>query len=260
MLKYLLSKPAVKAVGRAIDSLFNRAKKRFLGREFDSKDIRFSLTLPDRAPDHRLDLSLKGVFDNAARAEGLAPNAKLYDSVEKGVESYFDAHRELAKARILHEVQSYLHEADQGSSEADPAKVLGKALEEAFSKVTSEVETVVDSETTRGRNLSTLDAISKINAISGVDDPVIAFLGPNDQHTCKECLRVFFMPDGNPRAWLASELRHVYFKRGDQTPCVAGCHPHCRHSLVSILPGYGFKSGSLSYIEPGYSIIDEQRK
>jgi ribonucleoside-diphosphate reductase alpha chain len=36
------------------------------------------------------------------------------------------------------------------------------------------------------------------------------------------------MPDGvTPRAWLASELRHVYFKKGDQSPCVAGCHPHC---------------------------------
>jgi hypothetical protein len=34
----------------------------------------------------------------------------------------------------------------------------------------------------------------------------------------------------------------------------------CRHSLVSIMPGYGFKNGSLSYIEPGYNIIVDQRK
>lgn len=259
MFKFILSKPAIKAVGRAIDSLFNRAKRRFLGQEFGDKGIRFGTILPERAADHRLDLSLKGLFDAAARSEGLAPNQKLYESVEKGVEGYFDAHKELAKARVIHEVQSYLHEAES-SSAAAPGKVLGKALEDAFSKVTQDLEKVVDSESTRGRNISTLDAVSKINAMSGVSDPVIAFLGPNDANTCKECLRIFFMPDGNPRAWLASELRHVYFKKGDQSPCVAGCHPHCRHSLVSILPGYGFKNGSLSYIEPGYSIIDDQRK
>jgi hypothetical protein len=157
-------------------------------------------------------------------------------------------------------VQSYLHEAEQGSAEADPEKVLGAALETAFGKVTQDVEKVVDSEATRGKNISTLDAISKINSIVGVDDPVIVFLGPNDQHTCKECVRMFFMPDGvTPRAWLTSELRHGYFKKGDQSPCVAGCHPHCRHSIASVLPNYGFKNGILSYIEPGYSIIADQR-
>jgi hypothetical protein len=261
MLKFILSKPAIKAVGRAIDSLFNRAKRRFLGREFEGKAIRFGVTMPDRAADYRTDLSLKGMFDNAARSEGMFPNPKLYESVEKGVESYLDAHRELAKARVLHEVQAYLHEAEQGSSKADPEKVLGKALEGAFEKVGQDVEKVIDTESTRGRNLSTLDAIGKINAVVGIGDPVIAFLGPNDAHTCKECKRMFFLTDGvTPRAWLSSELRHVYFKRGDASPCVAGCHPHCRHSLVSILPGYGFKNGSLSYIEPGYDIIADQRK
>ena len=260
MLKFILSKPAIKAVGRAIDSLFNRAKRRFLGQEFGDHEIRFGVRLPERAADHRLDLSLKGLFDYAARAQGFEPNRKLYESVEKGIEGYFNAHKDLTKARVIHEVQSYLHEAEQNSAEADPSKVLGKALEEVFTKTTNEVEKIVDSESTRGRNISTLDAVSKLNAIAGVTDPVIAFLGPNDANTCKECLRIFFMPDGTPKAWLASELRHVYFKKGDQSPCVAGCHPHCRHSLISILPGYGFIKGSLQYISPGYSVIDAQRK
>jgi len=228
VLKHILTRNAVKAIGRVIESLFNRAKKRFLGKEVDDKGIRFNVITPQRPAEHREDLSLKGVFDHAAMSEGLAPNKQLYQEVEKGVESYFDAHRELAKARVVHEVQAYLHDAEQGSVKVDPEKVLGKALESAFTKVTQDVEKVVDTETTRGRNISTLDAISKINALSGVKDPVIAFIGPNDAHTCEECKRMFFMPDGvTPRAWLSSELRHVYFKRGDNSPCVAGCHPHC---------------------------------
>lgn len=260
MLNFLLSRQAIKAIGRAIDAVFDRAKKRFLGYQFDAKTIRFGVTLPDRAGEHREDLSLKGVFDNAAKAEGMKPNAKLYESVAKGVESYFDAHRELAKARVVHEVQSYLHDSEQGSVKADPEKVLGTALGTAFEKVTSDVGRVVDSELSRGKNISTLDAISKINLSLGIADPVIAFLGPNDANTCKECLRMFFLPDGvTPRAWLTSELKHGYFKRGDSYPCIGNCHPHCRHSLVSILPGYGFKSGILTFIEPGYSIIKDQR-
>jgi hypothetical protein len=34
----------------------------------------------------------------------------------------------------------------------------------------------------------------------------------------------------------------------------------CRHALCSVMLGYGFKGGQLTFIEPGYDIWEEQRK
>jgi hypothetical protein len=260
MLKFLMSKNVIKAVSQVVSSIFNRARKRFLNEEFGPKGIRISATV-DRPAEHRLDLSLKGIFDAAAKAEGMPPNKKLYESVESGVKDYLEAHEKLATARVLNAVQSYLHNADLGSSTADPDKELGQVLEETFGKVSSDVASVVDSESNKAKNISTLDAISKISLSLGIDDPTIYFAGPLDAHTCKECIRMFFLTDlVTPRVWKTSELKAGYFKRGDEYPCIAGGHNHCRHGLCSILPGYGFKSGILEYIEPGYDVYAEQHK
>ena len=258
MLKFLLPKSAVKAVTQAVSAIFKRAKTRFLGHKFGENSIRIGSNLT--AADHREDLSLKGIFNAAAKSEGMVPNEKLYESVERSVEEYLDAHEKLATARVLHGVQSYLHNAESGSGAINPDE-LEEVLDDAFEKVKGDVVKVVDTESTRARNVSTLDAVSKINATLGVTDPTIAFVGPNDSHTCSECLRMFFMSDQvTPKTWKMSQVRHSYFKKGDDTPCVAGCHCFCRHSLITILPGYGFVQGSLSYIEPGFDIYQEQQK
>ena len=262
MLKFLLPKTAVKAVSQVVSAIFNRARKRFLGQEFGPKGIRFGTVLPQRAVEHRLDLSLKGIFDAAARSEGMEPNKKLYESVERGVKDYLEAHEKLATARVLNAVQSYLHDADLGSGKADPDKELGSVLEETFGKVSTDVSAVIDSESNKAKNISTLDAISKISASIGITDPTIYFAGPLDGNTCKECQRLFFLNGTNiPRVWKSSELKSGYFKRGGDCPCVGNLHPHCRHALCSVLLGYGFdKGGSLVYIEPGYDVYAEQRK
>jgi len=259
VLKYLLPKAATRAITQAVSAIFARGRKRFLGLDHP-KGIVFGVKTADRPAEHRLDLSLKGIFDASAHSEGMLPNAKLYESVQQGVLDYFDAHEKLAHAKVLNAVQSYLHDADLGSAKADPEKVLGKVLEETFKKVTSDVEKVVNTETNKAKNMSTLEAISKISAINGVEDPVVFFAGPIDGHTCKDCLRLFFLPDRvTPRVWKTSELKSGYFKKGDSCPCIAGGHINCRHSLSSVMPGYGFKGGRLTYIEPGFDVFKEQR-
>jgi ribonucleoside-diphosphate reductase alpha chain len=35
---------------------------------------------------------------------------------------------------------------------------------------------------------------------------------------------------------------------------------NCRHAMASVLPGYGFKSGSMEYVEPGYDYYSEYHK
>jgi hypothetical protein len=261
MLKFLLPKGAVKAVSQAVSAIFHRARKRFLNRDVEGKQIRFGVKMPERPAEHRWDLSLKGLFDAAAHSEGMQPNQKLYESVERGVDDYLSAHEELAKAKVLNAVQSYLHDADLGSGSTDPAKALGTVLEETFKKVTSDVEKVVGTEVNKAKNISTLDAISKISAINGVDDPVCYFAGPVDGHTCKNCLKMYFLADQiTPRVWKSSELKAGYWKKGDACPCIGALHPNCRHALCSVMLGYGFEAGKLKYIEPGYSVWDEQRK
>ena len=129
MLKFLLPQKAVKAVSNAVGAIFARAKKRFLGKQYGYKDIRFGASTTQRPAEHREDLSLRGVFEAAAKAEGMKPNEKLYNSIEQEAENYFDAHQKLAEAKVTNAVQSFLHNADLGSVKSDP-EVLGKELEE----------------------------------------------------------------------------------------------------------------------------------
>ena len=260
MLKFFLSKKAVKSISQAVKAVFFRARKRFLNTSVEEKGIRFGVKLPQRAADNREDLSLKGIFDAGAKSEGMAPNPKLYESVERGVSDLLEAHEKLAIARILNSVQSYLHDADSGSSTADPEKELGKVLQENFEKVTQDVEKVVNTESTKAKNISTLDAISKISASIGIEDAAVYFGGPVDGNTCKSCLKMYFLEDQvTPRVWKTSELKAGYFKKGDDCPCIGALHTNCRHALCSVMPGYGFKKGKLAYIEPGYNVIEAQR-
>jgi hypothetical protein len=260
VLKFILGKNAAKAVRTVVGDIFNRAKRRLFGRDdTGSRDIKFKVIT--KPIEHRSDLSLYGIFKHAAQAEGMPPNEALYRSLEKGVEDYLDAHQKLAEARVLNAVQSYMHDAEHGKSEADPDKVLKDVLEDTFGKVKEDVGKVVDTETTKVRNYSTLDAIGKLNAAIGVDDPTVYFAGPVDGNTCKDCLRLYFLEDKiTPKVWKVSELKNGYFKRGDTCPCVGALHPHCRHTLCTVLSGYGFVGGALTYIEPGYDVYAEQRK
>lgn len=250
----------MKAIDAAIEALFNRMKLRFLGKNFEPKQIRFSVK-PDKAVDYREDLSLPSIFDKAARSEGMKPNEPLKQSVTGIIEQYLDAHQESAKAKIRSTVQTFLSEAEAGT-EGGVEKVLKEELSNVMEKVTSGVQNVVDNEMGRAKNLSTLDAITKINAFSNISDPTVVFIGPNDQHTCKDCQRLFYLEDGiTPRVWKMSELKHGYNRHGDSSPCAGGVHSHCRHGLATMMPGFGFDaSGSITYVEPGFSVYDHQHK
>lgn len=257
MLKYILPRAAAKAVSDVVTALFNRAKARFLGKTYKATEIQIGyITKP---LEHREDLSLPGIFDSAAKAEGVTnPNEKLRQSCIDIASQYFDAHLEATKAQVLNAVQSYLHES-QTSGAVDPDKVLKEALESVVEKAASNIKTVTENETTRAKTLGTLDAVVRMAAVDGVQDPLIYGAHPLDQHTCKECQRIYFTPGGEPRVWKLSELSHAYHKRGNEFPSTCGCHPNCRVSYASILPGYGFRGQVLSWIGPDYDILKDQR-
>ena len=258
-MKYLLPKSAVKSIADVIEGIFNRAKAKYLGKPLPKKDTHYDARGFNKPVEYREDLSLGGVFDAGAKSEGMLATTALKQSLEGVAAKYMDAYQELTTARAVDAVQSHLHDAE-AAGELDTDKVLGDALKDVFSKMRSDVIRMVDTETNHAKNLGIVDAISKMSATLGIKDPTVVFIGPNDQHTCKECERLFFTDGVNPRPWKMSELKHGYSKRGDLTPSVSGQHPHCKHAMASVLPGYGFKNGSMEYVEPGYDYYAEYHK
>jgi hypothetical protein len=257
MPRYILGKAAVRAIHSAVDHLFDRAMARFLGRARAPKVVVFTA----HQTGIREDRTLPAVFDAHAAAEGFRPNDRLREALAGAVGQYLGAYRELTKARTVGAVQNFLHEAEVKGVKTDLKTVLGGELMNVMAGVTRDVKRLAETEVTRGANLSTLDAITKIATVSGVEDPVVAWIGPSDQHTCKECLRLYFMPDGlTPRCWRLSQATTSHHKHGDEQPSVGGLHPWCRHTMVYVAKGYGFNaSGKLEFIADGHDELAKQR-
>lgn len=258
-MKFFIPKTGIKAIDKAIEALFTRMKARFLGKQYEPKQIRFSVTGFDKPLQHRADLSIPSVIEEAAKIQGVKPNLKLQEYVTGSIEQYLDAHQELAKAKVKNAIQSVLSEAENSKEEININKVLKQELTNIMEDVTSKVSNIVDTETSKAQNLSSLDAISKVNTLVGVDDPTIVFIGPNDKFCCKDCQRLYFMSDGvTPKAWKMSELSGGYLKHNATVPATTS-HNHCRHHPVTIMPGFGFKAARIEYINPEYDLYKDQR-
>jgi hypothetical protein len=258
-MKFLLGKGAIKAIHDAIDALFTRAKVRFLGKSYGPKRLVISsITEP---VGYRHDLSLPGLFQSSCRAELMQPRNDLEEHVVSTAEAYLDATQAKAKAQVVNAVKSFITDAEHKGIEVDPQVVLGGELSEIMRKVSSDVKRIVGTETTRARNLGTVDSISKVNTLIGVSDPTVCFITVRDALCCEECKRIHLMPDKIiPRAWKLSEVSAGYHKKGEDFPCMSDLHPHGRCTMVTILPGYGFDSaGKVTYISHGYDVFKAQR-
>lgn len=255
MARFILGKAAVKRIHAAIDDLFTKAKSRFLGRDYGPKRISFSITTA------KPELSLPGLFEASSRAEGMRPNEQLKESLQRVAEAYLDAHKEKAKADVVHTVQAFLHDAEQKGVNTDVKTVLGGELSRLFGEVGRNVRRIVDTESTRARNTGAVDAISKLGIVAGEEDPVVYFAVVRDQHLCDECVRLHLMEDGvTPRLWRLSEVTHAHHKRGEDHPSVGGLHPHCRCTMVQLRRGWKFDaSGRAVGAEPGHNELAVQR-
>ena len=233
--------------------MFIRAQARFTGRipKDTPKGLIFSLS-PS--------LSVVGLYNLASKVEGTKTNEELLNSVLNIGVSYLDAIREKAKAKTVHKIQQTLIDAARQDADVDIDDVLGRELSDLWDDVSNDVSRVIGTETSVARNVSTMDAITKINLSAGISDPTVAFVVVRDEHVCDSCQRLHMLPDGiTPRVWKLSEVRSAYGKPNDLTPTMTR-HPHCRCSLISVLPGYGFsESGMITYKEPGWDEYRNQR-
>lgn len=237
-----ISKTARKAIEVAVDALFERAKARLLGPDptkrtaLGGKSLVFSF-IPE--------YTLSGLFTAASKEEGVStPNHDLLAGLLKIAGSYLDATREKTKAQVVQSVQSFLQDTSTKGIKTDVETVLGGQLSDLWGKVNADVRKIVETETTVARNMGVDDAIQRISAMQGIDDPVVFFVVVRDGLRCKECTRLHLLENGTtPRVYLRSEVGAGYHKRGDANPKVGGLHPHCRCVLSVLNPGFGFDAG-----------------
>lgn len=255
--RLVLSREAAGRIKDAVSALFTRARARLLGKR-PVHEIRIGVSHSPLGV--REDMGLPAVFDAASQSEGFRPNVAMRNALVGVASDYLDAHEALAKVRLVHTVQAFLQDAATKDVKTDVDTVLGGQLAKLMGEVTANVKRVVATETTRARNAGTFDAVTKIAAVTGVEDPVVFFAGPNDNHTCEECAKLFFLDDGvTPKVWLLSEVGHGYHRKGEDNPKVGGCHPHCRHTMVYLAKGYGFEAGRVFFVSLDHDELRKQR-
>ncbi len=248
----ILSLSAIKLIERAVDKLFDKAKVRYLGPQSLPKFIIASF---------RPQFSLPGLFHAAAREEYAVPDQKVIQSLMANASNYLDAYRAATKAQVIKGVQSFLHEAELSGVKTDVPTVLGGKLADVWKKTTNDVKRMIDSENSNARNMGGLEGIIAVNTSQGIEDPVVFFVVVRDEHLCDECKRLHLLEDEvTPRCWYLSELGHGYHKRGQENPKVGGLHPHCRCTMVTMMPGYGFdRSGMVKFVSPTHDEVEAQR-
>jgi hypothetical protein len=260
MPKAPISKTHTKLIEIAVDALFERAKARLLGPNprkrtaLGGKNLVFSF-VPE--------LTLGALFGAASKEEGVhQPNYDVLAGLLKIAESYLDAQKEKTKAQVVQSVHSFVRDATTKGEKVDVETVLGGQLAELWGKVHSDVRKIVETETTIVRNMGVDDAIQRISAMQGIEDPTVVFIVVRDGERCQECTKLHLLDDKTtPRAWKRSQVSAGYHKRGDTSPSVGGLHPHCRCVMSVVSPGFGFdQSGRIVWRGYGWDEYAEQNK
>lgn len=251
-----LPRAAVKRIHGAIDSLFDRVKGRYLGPDWATQRGSKGIVVG-----YRPELSLPGLYLAGVEEERTKPSADTLNALVQVADGYLEAQREVTKARVVRAIDSFLQEAATGKIKTNLETVLGGQLADVWATTTSNVQRIIDTESTQARNVGTLEGISRVNAYLGVEDPIVYFVVVNDSLLCDECKRLHLLKDGHtPRLWRLSEVGHDYHHRGDPEPKVGGLHPHCRCTMATLTPGWGFDAnGYPKYIGEGHDEFARQQ-
>jgi len=175
------------------------------------------------------------------------------------VHGYIEALKEKTKNKVAERVDEIVKRSKINREKARKEDI-EDAVQEELNSAKAQLKAIVESESTKLRNLGSLMDISHVAASRGESDPLVFFVIVRDGKTCKECLRLHLNPDGNPRVWKLSELKQGYHKRGEDNPSAFGAHPHCRCTLTYITQGFGFKEGKIAWIGEKHDEFNKQRK
>lgn len=246
----IIGPSAVKVIEKAVELTFERAKARLLGPQAVSKRIAIGFLR---------EMSLPGLFESAAREEGYKPDVATLTQLLKIASGYIDATKEQTKARVVKEVTAFLQDAHSQGVKTNLETVLGGKLTEVFADAAVSMRRIIDTEANNVKNVGILDGIVRINAASGVEDPVVYFVSVNDKSRCGECTRLHTLEGTTPRLWYLSELGNGYHTKGDANPKVGGLHPNCRCTMATLMKGYGFIGGRIAYIARDHDEMAKQR-
>lgn len=246
-----LSKGAIVEVERRVDQMFDRLLTRLLGGHFSGKHM-FIQVDPT--------LSLPGLFTQAVSEEGGSLDLDLLQNLADITKHLVDKHRAEAKATTVRRIQMLLQDVKAGRVKPEHFRNhVESEMIDTWDRITSNVERVVDTESMSAVTLGLKDGIDQMNTARGITDPVVVFIPKQDAALCDECRRTHLIGT-TPRAWYSSEVSSDYHQRGEDRPSWQRMHPHCRCSLATILPGFGFDAGGrVTFIADGFKELEYQR-
>lgn len=248
--KVSIPRAAIKKIYEAVDAVFDRAIARFLNKPLPG----------DKRLEFKLSTTLPSLFAAAANEERTEPDKSTLATLLEIAEGFVNSQRHATKAHVVKSVESWLNSANQEGVDTDLETVLGGELGGVFQKATDGMQKIVATESNTAKNVGGLTGITLVNAASGIEDPVVYFVVVRDDSCCDECKRLHLLDDElTPRLWYLSEVGHGYHKKGDSNPKMSGLHPHCRCTLATLLPGFGFEGGSPTFVSTGHKEIEVQR-
>lgn len=242
------------SIGKIVEDIFDRIALAFIG-DIPSLKNKKLLVISSE-----VNFGLPHLFVQAMKNK--TPNEVEKDVLKSLLESshgYIESLKNKTKSNVTERIDGLAREAKIKGQKLDENDV-EKAIDEELGKARSHMQAIVESESTKLRNLGTMMDISRVAADLGDDDPTVFFIMVRDGATCKECVRLHTIDGGAPRLWKFSELKQGYHKRGEDMPSAFGLHPHCRCTLTYLSKGFGFdKTGRLKYISENHDELSTQR-
>ena len=244
------------SISKVVEKIFDRIALQFIG---DIPSLRNKKRLIISSEPN---FGLSHLFIQAM--ENKVPNHIEKDVLKSLLESsngYIESLKSKTMSNVTERIDGLAREA-QIQKRKITEEEIEEVLEEELGKARTHMATIIESESSKLRNLGTMMNISRIAATIDDDDPTVFFLVIKDQETCKECKRLHLMPDEvTPRLYKFSELRQGYHKRGDDAPSAFGLHPHCRCPLSYLVKGYGFdEKGKIKFTALGFDAYSIQKE
>jgi len=250
-----ISSASKEAISKVVEDIFDRIALGLIG---DIPRLKHKkLLLISSQPNY----GLANLFVQAMGNKTLNPiEADTLKSLLESSHGYLESLKNRTRSNVTERIDGAIKEA-QIRKQKVGQDIVESVMEDEMSKAKAHLKTIVESESTKLRNVGALMDISRVAASISDADPTVFFVVVKDNVTCKECIKLHLMPDGvTPRLWKLSELKQSYHKRGGDFPSAFGLHPHCRCTLTYLTKGFGFSvNGLLKYVNANYDAYSAQR-
>lgn len=249
-----ISASGKEAIGKIVEDIFDRIALQFIGNIPRLKDAK-RLVISSQQ-----NFGLPHLFVQAMTNR--SPNYIEQDVLKSLLESsngYIESLKNKTKSNVSESLDGIVRQARiQNRSVSD--EEVQSVIDEELKRAGTHLQVIVESESTKFRNLGTMMDISQMASSIGDVDPTVFFIIIKDSTTCTECIRLHTTDGVTPRLWKFSELKQGYHKRGEDNASSFGLHPHCRCTMTYLSRGFGFdNNGKLKYISEDHDLYEQQR-